>query len=577
MWDERRARWKLPLVIIVIIVVVATVDHIGARRISEVDAPIVSDLVGSLGGTALVNLDRPWDGLNPGTPGGANSSTATLLSSVLPSAFTVSPNQNPVLNGTLLESVEVTTTTPLTIQYVINPAAVWSDGVPVNAADFIYAWHSQRGDGVDVDGQPDHVASNLGYRDIASVKGTKDGKTVTVVFNRPFTDWRLLFRRMIPAHIAERVGWNRGFRAFDPALDLSAGPFVLQSVSTGGTATLVRNPKWWGRRARLQKVTVRVVADQRTWTSDLAANDQTVFEPSTFDEGTLVGVSSMPDTESVIQPSLSFSQLEFNVDSPATSDLAVRQAIAHAINRPTLLRDAVGAIEPSIAVSDDHLAVPTQTAYQASSAATEYDSANLIATGRLMASAGYHKSGANYVDAGGSPLHLTLGVESADPLLSRVATEMVGQLQSAGFLVSAVPVNGVAGLVAASEADGYDLVLDDRTASPYLTTTVGWYSEQLGSAGQTGSADWSNFDSPDVDQLFSQAAQDLNPVTGGKVYAQIDDILWDQMVALPLFQAPAFLANGVQVANVQYNPSSDGLLWNLAQWTALVPRRTSSG
>ena len=139
----------------------------------------------------------------------------------------------PQVNTDLLESVEATATSPLTIQYVINPKAVWSDGVPVTADDFIYAWKSQRGDGVDVDGQPDQVASTLGYRDVASVTGSHGGRTVTVVFARPYADWRIMFNHMVPAHIARTVGWNHGFATFNPAVDLSAGPLLVTSVSSG--------------------------------------------------------------------------------------------------------------------------------------------------------------------------------------------------------------------------------------------------------------------------------------------------------------------------------------------------------
>jgi peptide/nickel transport system substrate-binding protein len=571
-WAERRARWTLPLVIIVVIIIVATVDHVGAHRISEVDEPIVSDLVANSGGMATVNLDRPWDGFNPGTPAGANSSTPTLLTSVLPSAFTVAPDLTPVLNADLLKSVEVTSTTPLTIQYVISPAAVWSDGVPVSAEDFIYAWKSQRGIGVDVDRQPDQVASTLGYRDVASVTGSTDGRTVTVVFSRPFTDWRMLFRGMVPAHIAERVGWNQGFATFDPAVDLSAGPFVVQSVSTAGTAVLVRNPRWWGTKALLSRVVVQVTPDEATWTADLARSNTTVFQPSTFDMDTLDTVSSMPNTESMVKPSLSFVQLEFDGGSPVTSQLAVRQAIAHAVDRTDLLASTVGSIDPSLQLSEDHLAVPTQSGYLASSAASEYDTPDLSAVDQLLASVGFHKAGPSYVDAAGSPLSVRLAVESGDPTLAQVATELVAQLESAGISVVTVRVDGTAGMATAAEADGYDLALVDRTASPYLTTTIGWYSGDLGPPGTNGSADWSTFDDPDVDQLFAQAAEDLNPVTGATVYAQIDDALWDQMVALPLFEEPGFVANGVQVANVLYNPSPDGLLWNLSVWSTLVPK-----
>jgi hypothetical protein len=48
------------------------------------------------------------------------------------------------------------------------------------------------------------------------------------------------------------------------------------------------------------------------------------------------------------------------------------------------------------------------------------------------------------------------------------------------------------------------------------------------------------------------------------------------MVALPLFQEPAFLAHGVQLGTVQYNSSSTGLLWNVAAWTPLKPKPVQS-
>ena len=126
-------------------------------------------------------------------------------------------------------------------------------------------------------------------------------------------------------------------------------------------------------------------------------------------------------------------------------------------------------------------------------------------------------------------------------------------------------------LAAAAASDSYDMALVTRLASPFQTVTSAWYSDGQGSIGSDGTEDWSNFDDPQVDQLFTQAAQALNPVTGGAIYGQIDDQLWDQMVALPLFAEPGFEANGVQLANAQYNPSADGILWNVSLWTTLKP------
>jgi ABC-type transport system substrate-binding protein len=115
------------------------------------------------------------------------------------------------------------------------------------------------------------------------------------------------------------------------------------------------------------------------------------------------------------------------------------------------------------------------------------------------------------------------------------------------------------------------MALVRRISSPFQTTTADWYSDALGAGGTAGSQDWSNFDDPQVDQDFTLASQALNPVSGATIYAQIDDQLWDQMVGLPLFGEPAFLGNGVQIQNVQFNASIDGILWNLPLWTTLKP------
>ena len=576
LWRRHRARWTLPLVIIVIIGAVAIVDHLGSHRISQVDRQSTTALVAAKGGTATVELDRPWAGFNPNTPAGAASSTPTLLTSVLPSAYVVNQKLIPEVNSDLLSSVEATSTSPLTIQYVINPKAVWSDGVPVTADDFIYAWQAQRGGGVDVDGHPYQAASTRGYRAVASITPSNGGKTATVKFATPYTDWRDMFDHMVPAHVARRVGWNHGFDTFTPAVDLSAGPYVVQSVSPTGTALLVRNEKWWGTPAVLDGVTVNVAGDQNTWANVLSANNHAVAQPTAFDLGTLNRVSSLPNTQSLIKPSLNLLQLEFNVTSPVLVR-AGREAIAHAIDRTALLARTFGSIDPELVINQDHLAAVGQSSYSASSAAGEYSEPDLETMDRLLRSIGFHQNVlGNYVDAGGRQLTVRMAVESGDPWIGTVATEISAQLRAVGIAVVTTAVAGRAGMVAAAAANSYDMALVTRTAGPYQTATASWYSDGEGPVGTTGTQDWSKFDDPEVDQLFSQASQALDPVTGGTIYSQIDDQLWDQMVALPLFGEPGLLASGVQLDGQQYNPTPDGILWNVPLWTLLKPGPTSA-
>jgi peptide/nickel transport system substrate-binding protein len=567
----------LPLVIIVIIIIVAAVDHIGADRISQVDRPPPSGLVATQGGTATVDLDQGLAGFNPNTSAGAASATPTVMASVLPSAYIVNPQNLAVPNTALLQSVEVLRPAPLTISYVINPKAVWSDGTPVTGQDFIYAWESQRGVGSDLDGKPFDVASTLGYRDIDSVTPSADGKTVTVIFGTPFTDWRALFSNMVPAHIAELVGWNTGFQTFNPDRELSAGPMAIQSVSANGTVVLVPNSKWWGPKPKLARIVIRENQSSTSSIGALAHGNRTVSQPSGFDLGELNRVTSLPNVQSAVRKSMQFLQLEFNVKSTVAGTVAVRQAIAHSLDRSTLLKDTVGSLQTAPAVDNDHLAVNSQSQYAAAKAAAPYASADPGAATTLMLSAGYTRLVFGpYEDIAGKPVVLRMAVEEGDPWMADVADLVEDQLVAAGFQVVTVPVEGPAGMDEAARSNSYDVALVSRTASTFLTGTVAWYSDQLGEPGSGGSENWSNYDDPTLDQLFRQASRELNPVNGATYYAQIDAQLWNQMVALPLFQEPAFLAHGVQLGTVQYNSSSTGLLWNVAAWTPLKPKPVQS-
>jgi peptide/nickel transport system substrate-binding protein len=573
LWRERRARWTLPLVIVVIIAGVAIVDHLGRRQISQVDQPVIPAQVETAGGTSVVHLPGTWSGFNPNTPSGARSTTPSLLSAVLPSAYVISAKLVPQVNSDLLQSVEATATSPLTIQYVINAKATWSDGVPVTSDDFIYAWQAQSGDPkyLDVSGRPFNVASTLGYRDVASVTGSHGGRTVTVVFARPYADWRIMFDHMVPAHIAKRVGWNTGFSTFNPAVALSAGPLLLTSAANG-TARLVRNPSWWGTRSVLGSVTISDGQGVASWIGPLTATTSAVVQPGQFTLESLASVSSLPSVQSSIHPSLQALSLEFNVRSPIMSHVAARQAVGHAIDRVSLLNRLFGTVDPTMTVNQDHLSLGGQSSYSVSTAAGEYAHADPAATDSLLKSLGYNRTPETpYVDVSGKAFTLRMAAESGDPWIDQLVSGVADQLRVAGIDVVLVPVPGSAGLAAAAASGAYDMALVTRTSGPFQSATQGWYSDGTGRWGFNDAQNWSRFDDPQVDRLFVQASQELNPVTGGAIYDQVDDQLWDQMVALPLFGEPGLLANGVQVANATYNPSIDGILWNVALWTRLKP------
>jgi ABC-type transport system substrate-binding protein len=121
--------------------------------------------------------------------------------------YRLHPDYSVQLNKDLMDSATQTSEDPQTIVYKIKQNAAWSDGTPVSADDFEYLWRNLNGS---VKGND--VASTTGYDQIESVEGSDNGKTVTVVFKEPFTDWKSLFYGLLPARYMPEVpgGWNTG-------------------------------------------------------------------------------------------------------------------------------------------------------------------------------------------------------------------------------------------------------------------------------------------------------------------------------------------------------------------------------
>jgi peptide/nickel transport system substrate-binding protein len=74
------------------------------------------------------------------------------------------------------------------------------------------------------------------------------------------------------------------------------------------------------------------------------------------------------------------------------------------------------------------------------------------------------------------------------------------------------------------------------------------------------------YSNPKVDSLFDQANTELNAGKAAGIYNQIDQQLWADMVNLPLYQDPTFIAYGNDYVNIGDNPSPSGPFWNAEQW-----------
>ena len=562
--------------------------------------------------TVVVAASGELNSFNPNTVQGSTPLARMVMQQVWPQVFRVTSGLGPSLNTNVVTSAELVRLDPQTVVYQINPKAVWSDGVPISASDFVYNWQARAGIGADVGGAPFSDASTFGYREIRSVVGSNGGKTVTVVFKAPFADWMSLFSNLIPAHVALRVGWNKGFNSFNPRVVISGGPYLVSSYLPGSEVVLTRNPRWWGAEPRVARIVFRVSSGVSGEVRDLVGGKASMSYLASIGStqlGDVASVSSLPWATCELGLSSSFLQLDFNEASPLLAMTAVRQAIAKATDRLAILKGTLGEIMPNLGLLGDHLLVPSQAGY--ANSATGYDRPHPATARKLLAGAGFVLGPSGYFELRGHVVTLRISTNQASSLDMQVEALFQEQMKRFGIRVIADNASAARLYGSLLPSGNYDIALVRVNATPFPSVSAEQYSEVVsrvvGSGarramlpaaippagpgvpaatqsaptpaamdalgGPGGIQDFTHFEDLRVDALYQKAISELDPTRALVSFVQLDRLLWADMVSLPLFQLPGLLVKDARELGVQQAASMSGLTWHAQRWEVLVPSR----
>ncbi|HEY2724068.1 MAG TPA: ABC transporter substrate-binding protein [Pseudonocardiaceae bacterium] len=125
------------------------------------------------------------------------------------------------------------------------------------------------------------------------------------------------------------------YPAYAQSHPTGTGPFVFDGYDKGnGTITLKRNENYWGPKAKLDKLIFRIIPDEKARLQALQAGDIDGYDlPNPADWQTLQQNFNLEIREPFNILYLGFTQK----NNPALQDLRVRQALAYAIDRKTLV------------------------------------------------------------------------------------------------------------------------------------------------------------------------------------------------------------------------------------------------
>jgi peptide/nickel transport system substrate-binding protein len=481
------------------------------------------------GGTLNYAADQEPTGFNMNTSKDNGTSVLWVMNRVYPSVFHSRPDYTVVLDTDLMESAELTNQDPQTVTYKIKPNAVWSDGTPISADDFIYNWKNQNGTDKKAD-----AASTTGYEDIQTLTGSDNGKTVTAVFKNKFSDWKALFGPMVPAHYAEaqKGGWNTGFDK-DPQNIPSGGPFKVDNYTQGQSLTLSKNDKYWGKPANLDKIVYRFLPESVAQPTALQNNEVDLIYPQPqLDQ--VQQVQQLPDVQYQINFGLSFEHLDFNFKNPQLGDLKVRQAIATGLNRQELLDRTVKQFSSKATVLGNRIYLTGQKEYQDHSG--NFGKGDVAAAKALLEGDGYTLGSDGIYAKGGKKLSFRFSTTAGNQLRETQGVLLQAQMKQIGIDIKIANAPSTKFFGEMLPQGNFDIADFAWVGTPFAISG----SKSIYLSGSD--SNYGKYANPKVDDLFNQATAELDPAKAAALGNQADQQLWDDMVTIPLYTKPTFLA-----------------------------------
>jgi ABC-type transport system substrate-binding protein len=379
----------------------------------------------------VVGVDDLGAGFNPHLLAHQSPVTTALATLVLPSVFRPDASGEMQLDTTIATSAKVVATEPFTVSYELNLEASWSSNAPIAAEDFVYLWERMRSE--------PGVVDAAGYRLITEVRSRAGGKAVDVVFSRPYPAWQHLFSDLLPAHILKDApgSWTGALIDGIPA---SGGPFRLASVDRArGEIVLARNDLYWATPAVLDQLVLRRM-DTAVLAAGLAAGDVDLAlpEPDQAVRTALSGVVPPPRLQDAPQPFVT--ELALRADGGPLADPRARRGIAALIDREAVRT----AVAPEALPADAFGLAPSQPGYAPTAPPDAPTHRNPAAAEQLLASAGWTRDATTgRWEVAGSPVQLVLGAAAEREEDVEVARLVATQLDAAGVEVTLVAPTAV--------------------------------------------------------------------------------------------------------------------------------------
>ena len=425
----------------------------------------------------------------------------------------------------------------------LNPEAKWYDGTPITVADYQATWDACN------DAEDAFLcASTDGWILIDSIEAGADEFEVVVSFNTPYPDWSANLSGVYPAAgVSDAETFNTGW--IEPNVDTLnnyvSGPYKFGSIDTGAQRiSLVPNENWWGSEPKLSTVTFSVL-DTAARAQAFANNELDALEMIT-DAATYELVQTRPDAELYMSGSQQWRHLTFNSRAEVLSELEVRQAIQKGIDQLDFVSTDLAGL-PSAEYDmrlGNHFFMPGQDGYQDNSVEFDPEGAR-----EQLESIGFTEGADGFYERDGAVLEFDFLRIPGTPASESAASLLTEHMADIGVKVNVVdvPSEEFFDYVIGGE---YEVTSFAWNGTPYPMANVGQiYGKPFNAEGQLTNSNFAGLEVPEIDEYVTRIAGETDPEARKALTNEVDQIIWEQVMVVPLYfranitAVPANLAN----------------------------------
>ena len=448
--------------------------------------------------------------------------------------------------------------------FYLRKNAVWSDGQPVTAHDFVYSWTRVLDPKTAsryasllyyiVNGEPFNQgrlkdASQLGLRAL-------DDYTFQVKLGQPVPFFLSLTAHFtyspVPAHVVGRYGehWT------DPSHIVGNGPFLLVEHRTNAKFEFARNPRYWNAASvGLQRVIAYSVDDDHT-SANMYESGLVDWLPGNFPAEYVPYMRGrFRDLHSA--PFLGIYYYSFNITHPPLNNRLVRRALSMAVDRRAITDELLRGGQ----IPTAHFVPVGFPGYQ-SPPGPEY---NPEEAARLLAQAGYPHG------RGFPELNILFNSNESHKKIAEAIQQMWARNLN-------IPVS-----IRNEEWASY---LKSLASLDYEVARQGWIGDYPDPTSFTDLMEGNNgnnhtgWKNPDYDQLLALTRQVGDPLRRMGLLQKAESILLEDLPVLPIYSYASNALIKPYVRGIYPNPIDRHLLnhvWIDHQWKENKAKQEGKG